>query len=302
MKLKETKLDKNISRLVKLTRDSDIPSEKFVDSLINDALKELDQPQHDHKRAERNSTMKLTLKKTLAAAAVLIITAGIFSLLKTDAFDQPTKYTKIDISEPAVPAGQVAIPLVLPSAQFSGTPQDIKVENLEKPLGHPRPPFMAPAGTVNVALNKPVASSDEFPIIGEIELITDGDRDAADGSFVELGPGVQNVTIDLGAKYNIYAVVAWHYHKQARVYFDIVMQTADDADFTVNVQSIFNNDIDNSAGIGVGKGMHYVETNEGKLIDAKGVQGRYLRMYSNGSSSSDFNHYIEIEVYGKPIE
>jgi len=44
-----------------------------------------------------------------------------------------------------------------------------------------------------------------------------------------------------------------------------------------------------------------VETAEGKLIDAKGVQGRYVRLYSNGNSNNDLTHYIEVEVYGKPV-
>ena len=45
--------------------------------------------------------------------------------------------------------------------------------------------------------------------------------------------------------------------------------------------------------------MHYLEKNEGKLIDAKGTRGRYVRLYSNGNTSDDMNHYIEVEVYGK---
>jgi hypothetical protein len=65
---------------------------------------------------------------------------------------------------------------------------------------------------------------------------------------------------------------------------------------------VFNNDLDNSAGLGVGKDLHYIETNEGKLIDAKGVKARYVRLYSNGNSGNDLNHYIEVEVYGKPVK
>jgi hypothetical protein len=184
---------------------------------------------------------------------------------------------------------------------FVGTPQNTRVPNLEKPLGKPRPPFLAPAGTTNAALEKSVASSDEEPIIGEIEMITDGDKEAADGSYVELGPFVQNVTIDLEATHEIYAIVIWHYHKQARVYFDMIVQVADDPDFITNVRTLFNNDIDNSAGIGVGEDMHYTETNEGRLIDAKGIKARYIRLYSNGNTSNDLNHYIEVAVYGKPV-
>ena len=215
---------------------------------------------------------------------------------------------EVEEEEPAAPAadtaGLVPIDIKLPKPMFVGTPQDTKVPNLEKPLGKARPPFLAPEGTTNVALGKPIASSDEEPIIGEIEMITDGDKEAADGSYVELGPFVQHVTIDLEAMHEIYAIVAWHYHKQARVYFDVVVQVADDADFINNVKTVFNNDIDNSAGLGVGKNMHYTETNEGRLFDvlAKGIKTRYVRLYSNGNTSNDLNHYIEVEVYGKPVQ
>jgi len=196
----------------------------------------------------------------------------------------------------------VPIDIKLPKPMFVGTPQNMQVPNLEKPLGKPRPAFLAPKGTKNVSLGKPIASTDEEPIIGEISMITDNDREASDGSFVELGPFSQHVTIDLGSKHDIYAVVIWHFHKQPRVYFDIIVQVADDADFISNVQTIFNNDLDNSSGQGVGTDMHYVETSEGKLIDAKGVQARYVRCYSNGNTNNDLNHYIEVEVYGKPVK
>jgi hypothetical protein len=204
----------------------------------------------------------------------------------------------------ATTQGLVPVDIKLPRPMFVGTPTDIRVANLEKPLGKPRPPFLAPPGTKNVALGKPVTSSDEEPIIGEISMITDGDKEAADGSYVELGPFVQHVTIDLQAEYNIYAILVWHYHKEARVYFGVVVQVADDPDFIKNVKTVFNNDVDNSAGLGVGKDMRYIETNEGKLIDlvSKGIKGRYVRLYSNGNTSNDLNHYIEVEVYGTPVK
>jgi hypothetical protein len=176
------------------------------------------------------------------------------------------------------------------------------VPNLEKPLGHPRSPFLAPPGTKNVAFKKPVSSSDEQPIIGELSMVTDGDKEAAEGSFVELGPKLQYVTIDLKEKCSIYGILIWHYHKQAVVYYDVVVQIADDPDFISNVQTVFNNDIDNTAGRGVGKDMSYVETSEGKLIDAKGAQGRYVRLYSRGNTANELNHYIEVEVYGKAAQ
>ena len=206
-------------------------------------------------------------------------------------------------AQPTATPATVAIPLKLPKPSFKGTPGTIEgVEKLEKALGHLRPPFLAPAGVTNVASGKPISSTTEVPIIGEIEMITDGDKDAADGSFVELDPFMQTVTIDLEAEHEIYAVLIWHYHMEARVYFDVVVQIADDPDFITNVVTVFNNDIDNSTGLGVGDDMHYVETSEGKLIDVKGQRGRYVRLYSNGNSSNDLSHYVEVEIFGKPVK
>jgi len=196
----------------------------------------------------------------------------------------------------------VPIGLELPKPMFVGTPQNIRVPNLEKPLGKPRPAFLAPSGTKNIARGKSVSASDSQPIIGDLEMVTDGDKAGADGSYVELGPFVQHITIDLGAPHEIYAVVVWHFHKQARVYFDVVVQTADDPDFITNVHTLYNNDRDNSAGLGIGDDLHYVETNEGRLIDAKGIHAQYVRLYSNGNNANELNHYIEVEVYGKPVE
>ncbi|MFA7290087.1 MAG: hypothetical protein WC055_14520 [Melioribacteraceae bacterium] len=193
----------------------------------------------------------------------------------------------------------VPIKIELPKAMFVGTPTNLAVPNLEKPLGKARAPFLAPKGTYNVALNKSVKATDEMPIIGELKYLTDGKKAAVEGNFVELGPFSQNATIDLQKEYSIYAIVLWHYHLQARVYYDVIVQTADDAKFTKNVRTLFNNDIDNSSKQGKGSDMHYVETAEGKLIDAKGVKARYLRLWSNGSNSDDLNHYVEVEVYGK---
>jgi hypothetical protein len=198
----------------------------------------------------------------------------------------------------------IALDFQLPKPMFVGTPQETKVEFLEPPLGKARPDFLAPEGTVLLSKGKPVSASDEEPIIGEIEMITDGDKEAADGSYVELGPFAQYVTVDLEKQSELYAIVVWHYHKQPRVYFDVVVQLSNDKDFITDVKTVFNNDRDNSAGQGIGKDMHYTETNEGKLIDllSQGSpKARYIRLYSNGNTSNELNHYIEIDVYGKPV-
>ena len=69
-------------------------------------------------------------------------------------------------------------------------------------------------------------------------------------------------------------------------------------DFIKNVQTVFNNDQDNSVGLGIGNDLLYFESNEGKLIPAKGIKGRYVRLWSKGSTSDDQNHYTEVEVWG----
>lgn len=194
------------------------------------------------------------------------------------------------------------IPLVLPRPVFVGTPENIEgIANLEKPLGRARDPFLAPAGTTVVSAGKPVSASDPEPIIGRYDWIVDGDKEAGDGSLVEMGPFLQWVQIDLEQEHDIYAVVVWHYHKTPRVYRDVIVQVSSDPDF-IEAQTLFNNDHDNSAGLGAGQDKHYVETAEGKLIDAKGVCGRYVRLYSAGNNSNDMNHYVEVEVFGRPAE
>lgn len=194
----------------------------------------------------------------------------------------------------------VPIAIELPKAMFEGTPQNMAVPNLQKPLGRPRDPFLAPVGVTNVAKGKKVASSDAEPVIGELKQVTDGDKKGTEGSFVELGPLLQHVTIDLGAPHEVYAVLFWHFHKTPRVYLDVVVQLADDAAFSKNVRTVFNNDNDNTAGLGAGTDMNYVETAEGKLVDAKGSRARYVRLYSRGNNANELNHYVEVEVFGRP--
>lgn len=194
------------------------------------------------------------------------------------------------------------LPLVLPKPMFEGTPENLKVPRLEKPLGKMRPPFLAPAGTVNVARGKAVTSNAGDPAVGDLDMITDGNKAGTDGSYVELKPGVESIVIDLEQRCTIYAIVLWHYHKEPRVYNDVIVQVADDPDFIANVTTLFNNDYENAAGFGIGKDLNYVETAEGKLIDAKGSEARYVRLVSNGSNRNPSNHYIEVEVYGKPLK
>jgi len=199
-------------------------------------------------------------------------------------------------------AGWVPLDIKLPTPMFVGTPLDIWTPNMEPVTNEARKPFLAPKGLENVALKKPVTGSDTQPVVGDLEQITDGDKKGVDGSFVEFAAGVQWVQVDLLAPCEIFAVLIWHYHAEARLYYDVTVRVADDPDFITNVRTLFSNDHDNSSGLGVGQDKEYIETNEGKLVDAGGAQARYIRVYSGGNTSNELNHYVEVEVFGRPAE
>jgi hypothetical protein len=195
----------------------------------------------------------------------------------------------------------VPLKIKLPAPAFVGTPSDTPVgSTVEKPSGVPRPLLMVPPGVSNVALKKTVTTSDTNQVADNLAKVTDGDKEASEEGTVLLRKGVQWVQIDLGAPYEIYAILVWHAHDTPKVYHGVVAQVADDAQFTQNVRTLFNNDQKNGDGLGEGTNREYFETNEGKLIEGRGAQARYVRLYSKGSTESRLNEYTEVEVYGRP--
>ena len=197
---------------------------------------------------------------------------------------------------------KVPLQLELPKPLFAGTPRPIQIPNLEPPLVGKRPDFMVPAGTALLSKGKPVTGSDTLPTIGELSFVTDSDKSGIDGTIVELGPTPQWVQIDLGAPAKLAATVIWHFHSQARVYHGVILQASDDPAFKKGVVTLFNNDDDNSCGLGKGTDKAYIETNAGKIVDGKGTTARYVRLYSNGNTSDELNHYCEVEVFGQPAK
>ncbi len=216
---------------------------------------------------------------------------------------QPATLERVEPAPAAVPPvpGQVRLSIALPKPQFVGTPPDLRSPNLEPARGgKPRAPIYVPPGSDRL-LSKDckVTSSDPEPIIGELAFITDGDKEHDAGTYVEIGPGTQWVQIDLGQTCEVRAVCVWHYHGEPRVYRDVTCQISDDPDFIDGVVTVFNNDHDNSSGLGAGKDLEYIETYEGRPFEVGGVKGRYVRMSSRGNTSNEMNHYTEVEVYGK---
>ena len=165
-------------------------------------------------------------------------------------------------------------------------------------------PLLVPPGLVNAALHKKVTTSDTNANHEGLAKVTDGEKNASENNTVLLHRGAQWVQIDLEKPQEIYAIVVWHAHDVQKVYHGVIVQVADGPDFTPaqNVRTLFNNDVENKAGLGIGKDREYFETRFGKMIDAKGTTARCVRLYSNGSTLARYNEYTEVEVYGRPAK
>ncbi len=200
-------------------------------------------------------------------------------------------------------AQETKVPLKteVPEEILAGTPPDVLAllfPELEKLVEGDPPEFLVPKGTTNLARGKKVIASSD-PVLGELTFVTDGKKQGTETNYLELEPDTQWIQIDLEKQAEIYAFYIWHYFREARSYRDVIIQISDDAKFKKGVQTIYSNDQDDSSGQGIGKSRPYIETFRGRLFDAKGVKGRYVRIYSCGNTLNDFNHYVEVEVFGK---
>lgn len=143
----------------------------------------------------------------------------------------------------------------------------------------------------------PVTGSDPAPL-GELSLITDGDKQGDDGYFVDLLPGQQWVQLDLGEQRELWLLWIWMYHKSGVIYKDVIIELASREDFS-DARIVFNNDHDDSSGMGAGKDTSWIESNWGRPIRLHGQRARYIRLYSNGRNVDDTNQWIEVEAYGR---
>ena len=237
------------------------------------------------KRPSRRLAWSLGLAASVALAAGLIWKNPLAS-----------KSPHFQVSELARGSG-APLHSEIPPELIEGTPKAISVPNLV-PVPEKAPVFFVPPGTTLLSKGKQVTSSDDNPIIGTLDLITDGDKQAGEGYFVELLEGLQWVQIDLEKPAAINAIWTWHYHSQKRAYNDVIIQISDDPAFKTGVTTVYNNDYDDSSKMGKSSDNPYVESRFGLIADGKGTKGRYVRLYSNGNTSNEMNHYIEVEVYG----
>lgn len=240
-----------------------------------------------------------------------------FSSSQPDFLDLPMDDLDLDLDEPEPepvensapaepaatgdPSEMKALEIELPDPYFGGTPLDYSSPILEKPDYKPRPDFMVPGDVTNIALGKPVMTS-ESPKAGLAGMLVDGDTHYGEDSVLMLPAGHQYVQIDFEGLHELYGLLLWHFHEGERVYFDVVIQIADDDVFTENVRTLFNNDQDNTLGLGAGEDLEYVEDYRGKFIKLDKPTAAAIRFHSNGNTTDDFNHYVEAQVFGRPVQ
>jgi hypothetical protein len=192
-----------------------------------------------------------------------------------------------------------------PDAVTRATPgysKGVKPPNLRKEVK--RPDFMVPKGCKNLALFKPVTCSDDETVIGDLDQLTDGLKKSGSFHYVELGPGLRWVQVDLGKVCPIQAVAVWHFYKNAVIYNDVIVQVADDAAFKKNVRTLFNNDHDNSSRLGKGRDTSYYTRWWAEIIDARGkafegTSARYVRIYTGDGLEGEPTRFVEVAVFGK---
>lgn len=196
--------------------------------------------------------------------------------------------------------GQVALNPALPKPVFEGTPIDVRSPHREAYRGEgvPPPPLWVPADTRLLSRGCRVTCNDPSAKTRDLTLVTDGDKHYTPFAYLELAPGVRWVQLDLGTNASIQAVCLWRERPEQCVYRDTVVQVSDDPAFASGVTTLFNNDYDNSAGLGTGNDKEYFEDHFGRRIAGHGVRARYVRITGNGNTSDPYNRFTEVEVYG----
>ncbi len=195
------------------------------------------------------------------------------------------------------------LPLVLPKSVALGTPRPMKINNLEPVSSVPRKLPKVPAAAVNLAKGCNVTSSAREAAAGDFSYLTDGDKGGEEGFEVELPRGAHWVQVDLTKSAEISAIALWHFHRERRVYFNVIVQISDDSAFKKDVTTVYNNDAEGELGLGKGKDYCYYESNEGRVMAVSpAVKGRYVRFWSKGNSAGPSNDYIEAEVWGVPAK
>ena len=156
----------------------------------------------------------------------------------------------------------------------------------------------------NVSIHGPTSGADR-----PASWLTDGITDS--GKYVEISKDTeQNSTdpsyaqIDLGTSYDIAKVEFWNYWDDGRTLVGLVILASEKGTFAEDdCTVIFNSDMENFFGFGVGTDASYKSVSAGLSVE-KVARGRYVRVMNNGhdggtpGQKKQGGHYTEIKVYG----
>ncbi|WP_164821428.1 fibronectin type III domain-containing protein [Paenibacillus koleovorans] len=174
------------------------------------------------------------------------------------------------------------------------------------------PPAPAAAASIEVNVAKGIQDVTTNGIASRngkrLSLVTDGNRSAAEYALISTSAGAKYVQLNLGESHSITKVnIVNDYNPDApRAGKDIVIQLSNDSTFGSGVTTIYNNDADNSSGLGAGSDSEYVEPSSGDGMTVTlgtPVNAQYVRYWANGHTRTLNNAYnavntpIEIEVY-----
>ncbi|WP_420871967.1 discoidin domain-containing protein [Cohnella rhizosphaerae] len=143
--------------------------------------------------------------------------------------------------------------------------------------------------TVNVALGKTVSTNGAVSGGGSVSVVTDGARGSSGYALISVADGPKWVQADLGQTYAISRINVLNdwggTSGVARTGRDHVVQLSNDPTFATGVTTVFNNDTDNSAGLGAGSDAAYQEPTDGtgkNIVLTTPVNARYVRSWANG--------------------
>ena len=146
------------------------------------------------------------------------------------------------------------------------------------------------ANPVNQAVHIPPTSSESVSPT-ELAKITNGDFN----SWCDMGTvSPCSVMIDLGDIKTLNKVKVWGLFHKNRAYHDRIVQISENG---TDWFTIFNNDVDNSAGQGAGTDGEYIESAEGRSFTIPNFNGQYVRVWSAADTLSGNAAFVEIEVY-----
>ncbi|ASI93053.1 endo-beta-N-acetylglucosaminidase [Vibrio mediterranei] len=153
--------------------------------------------------------------------------------------------------------------------------------------------FVTPTlSTFNAAKGK-LVSTIETSV--NLERITDGIWNSTH-AYADLQAGLASIEIDLEKVESVKGVKTWRYFGDGRVYKDIVIQLLDEKHDVL--KTLFNNDQDSSSIFGPGNDNEYSERDLGYWVgtNENNIDARYIKLSSQGSSTNEGNHYVEVEV------